>query len=150
MGFRFVCRYKEWPQPTLTMRLTIVLAGIRARSLACILSVAGALVVPGCQSAVPPAAVELRPAVLVIENLGNCAWRINAVSAGDPAHRITVPIGETVRLEVPAGSYEITQEALAGLAVDESVRRFAMSLTAGETYHWRLATLATVPGGLLR
>lgn len=132
------------------MRLSIIVVHIRALWLACGLLVAGSLILPGCKSAPQPRAVEQRPAVLVIENLGHCAWLIKAASAGSPTRSVTVPIGETVRLEVQAGSYEITQEALAGLAADESVRHFAMPLAAGETYHWRLATLATVPGDLLR
>jgi hypothetical protein len=132
------------------MRLPLVFAGIPARSLACGLLVAGSLVVPGCKSVPPPRVAEQRPAVLVIENLGNCAWKINAVPAGSPPHKVTVPIGETVRFELPAGTYEITQEALAGLEANDSVRRFVMPLAGGETYHWRLATLATVPGDLLR
>ena len=35
-----------------------------------------------------------------MENLGNCAWRIDAVAAGSPTRSATVPIGETVRLEL--------------------------------------------------
>lgn len=110
-----MCRYKKSLGPTLIMRSSLVFVGIRARSLACALAVAGALVVPGCQSAPQPRVIESRPAVLMIENLGNCAWRVEAVSAGNPKHSVTVAIGKTVRLEVPAGNYEITQEALAGL-----------------------------------
>lgn len=132
------------------MRLSIIIAGMRARSFACALAVAGALVVAGCQSAPPARVAEERPALLVIENLGNCEWRVEAVATGSPTHRVAVPVGGTVRLELPAGTYEITQEALTGLAADEAVRHFTMPLAAGETYHWRLVTLATVPGGLLR
>jgi hypothetical protein len=132
------------------MRLSTIFAGIRARSLACGLLAAGLLVVPGCQSMPPPRAAEQRPAVLMIENLGNCAWRISAVSAGNPIHKVSVPLGETVRFELAPGTYEITQEALAGFTADESVRHFVMTLAAGETYHWQLATLVTVPGELLR
>ncbi|HEY8994397.1 MAG TPA: hypothetical protein VIM71_07045 [Lacunisphaera sp.] len=130
------------------MRSSLVFAGLRARSLACALSVAGAFVVSGCQSAPPPQAAAERPAVLVIENLANCAWRIDAISAGTPAHQLTIPVGETVRLELPAGTYEITQEALAGLDAAEATRHFTMPLVSGETYQWRLVTLATMPGGL--
>jgi hypothetical protein len=86
--------------------------------------------------------------VLVIENLASCAWRVDAVSAGNPMHKITVPVGETIRLELPAGTYEVTQEALAGLDAREATRHFTMPLVSGETYQWRLVTLATMPGGL--
>ena len=134
----------------MTMRLSTAFSGICARSLACGLLAAGSLVVPGCKTVPQPLVTEQRPAVLVIENLGNCAWQISAVSAGSPMHKVSVPMGETVRLEVPAGTYEITQEALAGLAAEESVRRFTMPLVAGQAYHWHLVTLATVPSDLLR
>jgi hypothetical protein len=132
------------------MRLSTDFAGLRARSLACTLSLLGWLAVPGCMSAPPPRAAEVRPAVLVLENLGPCAWRISAASSGSPKRSVTVPIGETVRFEVPAGTYEITQEALAGLAANESVRCFVMPLVASETYHWRLVTLATASRDPLR
>jgi hypothetical protein len=132
------------------MRLSTVLARIHARSLACGLLTAGLLVVPGCKSAPHSQAAEQRSAVLMIENLGNCAWRIQAVAAGKPTRSITVPVGGTVRLELSAGTYEMTQEALAGLDAGEAVRHFVMPLAANETYHWRLVTLATVPGDLRR
>ena len=132
------------------MQLSTAFAGVRARLLACGLSVGVAFAVHGCQSAPQVLVQAPRPAVLVMENLGHCAWRINAKSAERSSHAVTVPVGETVRLERPSGTYEITQEALAGLDAQESMRRFMMPLAAGETYHWRLATLATVSGDLLR
>jgi hypothetical protein len=132
------------------MRLSLVFAGVLARLLACGLLAAGALVMPACKSVPQPGIAAPRPAVLVIENMANCAWRISAVSGGNPARGITVPLAETVRLELPAGTYEITQQALGGLEAGETTRHFAMPLAAGETYHWRLATLATVSGDLLR
>lgn len=127
------------------MRRTLNLAGTHARAFACVLTVAGALVIFGCQSA-PSAQTTAgaRPAVLVMENLGPCAWEITAVPTGQAARHVAVPVGETVRLELPAGACEITQEALAGLDTADASRQFAMSLVAGETYHWRLVTLATV------
>lgn len=87
--------------------------------------------------------------MLQIENLGPCAWRITAVSAENPAdpQELTVAIDGTARLELPAGTYEVTQEALAQLIAEEAVRRFEITLEAGETYRWRLVTLATVTRG---
>lgn len=97
-----------------------------------------------------PRTAEARPAVLVLENLGPCAWRISASATNTATQSVTVPMGETVRLELPGGTYEITQEALAGFAAGEAVRKFEMTLAASETYHWRLVTLATVSPDPLR
>ncbi len=80
-----------------------------------------------------------------MENLGHCSWRITATSAEGRSHSVTIPVSETVHMNLSGGTYEITQEALAGLEAGEAVRRFALSVTAGDTYRWRLVTLATVP-----
>jgi hypothetical protein len=103
------------------------------------------LLAAGCAVAHQIPAPGPRPAVMAIENLGNCAWQITAVPTGGPARRATVPVGEMIRWELPAGGYEITQEALAGIESAEAVRHFAMPLASGETYRWRLVTVATVP-----
>lgn len=121
-----------------------VFAGKPARLVACALLLAGGFVVSGCQSIPPAAVAERRPALLVMENLAGCAWRIEAIGADKVARRVAVPIGETVRLDLPGGTYEITQEALMGVEAGESIRRFAMPVAAGETYHWRLVTLTAV------
>ena len=128
------------------MRFSFLLLRVGVRPLAGVLWAAGLLAMSGCASAPQPRVAEQRPAVLVLENLGNCAWRVSAVSVGHAPREVTVPVGETVRLEVPAGSCAITQEALAGLDPREAVRHFVLQLAGGETYHWRLVTLASVAG----
>lgn len=129
------------------MRLFFAIVGLRARTVACALSAAGGLGTSSCHTPPVPHVSSPAPAVLLMENLAPYAWNVTAVSADRAPLQVNVPAGETVRWEVPAGTYEISQEALAGLAADEAVRRFIMPLTAGDTYRWRLVTLASVPAG---
>ena len=107
------------------------------------------MVVTGCQSVPEAPSAVRRPAVLTLENLASCAWRIQATAGNGPGRKVTVPVGETVRFELPAGTYEVEQEALTDPAGGEAVRRFTLPVEAGETYHWRLVTLAAVRRELL-
>lgn len=132
------------------MRPTLTFVGMRARALARALMVAGACVVAGCQSEPARETASVRPAMLVVENLGHCEWRVTATPAGLGERSVTLPVGATIRLEVPAGVCDIRQEALTEADLSEPSRRFAMPLVAGETYHWRLVTLASVQGEVRR
>ena len=151
---RNACRRadRERGRPFPTMRSLLAVPVAFGRAAAAVLALAGLFVTLGCATASAPQRPPVPPAVVWLENLAPYAWHITATRADGPAHAVTVAVGATERLELPAGTYAIAQEApaLAQRGSAPAVRHFEFTVAAGEAYRWRLVTLATVARGLER
>jgi hypothetical protein len=100
---------------------------------------AGLLAASGCANpaTVPPGSAN---ATLGVINGTDYAWRVTLTPvAGGVSGREELPARAQCRVEVAGGDYAIEQDVVP--ANPALSRRFACRLEAGQTYHWRLATL---------
>jgi hypothetical protein len=132
------------------MRFRFAVAVVRLHAAAAAAALLGLSGLGGCATAPVQSLPAVPPAVLWLDNLAPYDWRITAAATDGTAHEVEVTVSASVRLELPAGDYTITQEApaLAAASPDAGVRRFTFTVTAGETYRWRLVTLAAAIRGL--
>jgi hypothetical protein len=100
-------------------------------------------------------APDIEPAVVVVENHTEFAWKISFVPAQrafteDAADWRTVPARAVKTLELPAGVYRVGRavaEDAASLAADDAGREgVEMTLEPGGTYTWPLGTLFSTDG----
>lgn len=103
-----------------------------------------ALTLAGC--ATSPDAVGVaqapEPARLTIINLTARAWQIAvATTAGGESRVVHVEPHAKVAMELARGDYSIEQTLLSPSGQAEATRRLPVSLEAGQSYQWPLATL---------
>ncbi len=106
---------------------------------------AGLLAASGCAT---PAPVPPGPAaaMLGVINGTDYTWRVTLTPvAGGASRSEELPARARCSVEVVGGDYAIEQDVVP--ANPALARRFACRLEAGQTYHWRLATLLSDDAG---
>ncbi|MFT3869853.1 MAG: hypothetical protein QM715_15490 [Nibricoccus sp.] len=87
------------------------------------------------------AAWEKDAARLVMINEGTCEWLVTIWPAGaDDGKQWKMPVGQSAEAMLTAGTYRVEQKLLANVG-DAQMRKFALTLEAGQVYRWRLINL---------